>query len=116
MKIAIIGSRTFCDKTLFQEVVNNLPFKIMEIISGGAKGADALAAEWAASNEIPLLIFKPEWNKYGRAAGVVRNKLIVESCDYCLVFWDMKSYGTKFSIDYCTRIGKPLRIVDITQV
>jgi len=111
MRIAIIGSRNFSNEVLFTETIKSLPFEITEIISGGAKGADTLAANWANQHSIKLTVYKPDWAKYGKAAGVVRNKLIVEDCEYCLVFWDSKSCGTKFSIDYCNKLNKTIRIV-----
>ena len=111
MRIAIIGSRNFSNEVLFTETINSLPFEITEIISGGAKGADTLAANWANQHSIKLTVYKPDWAKYGKAAGVVRNKLIIEDCEYCLVFWDSKSYGTKFSIDYCNKLNKTIRII-----
>lgn len=114
MRIAIIGSRGFNDESLFIQTIQSLEFPITEIISGGAKGADTMAAIWADSNNIPLTVYKPEWDKYGRAAGILRNKKIIEECEYCLVFWDKQSYGTKFSIDFCIKQDKPIRIVEIS--
>ena len=113
MRIAIIGSRGFNDEALFLQKVQGLESQISGIISGGAKGADTLAANWAATNNIPLTVYLPDWKKYGRSAGIVRNKLIIDDCEYCLVFWDTQSYGTKFSIDYCYKQGKPIRVVEI---
>jgi len=63
-------------------------------------------------NNIPIILFKPDWKKYGRAAGLRRNESIIESCDYCLAFWDGKSKGTKFSIDLCNKLKKPVKVVN----
>ena len=63
-------------------------------------------------NNIPIILFKPNWKKYGRAAGLRRNESIIESCDYCLAFWDGKSKGTKFSIDLCKKLKKPIKLVN----
>ena len=91
-----------------------LNMKINSVISGGAKGADTLAERWANENNIPIILYKPAWKKYGRAAGLRRNENIIESCDFCLAFWDGKSKGTKFSIDLCKRLKKPIKVVNFT--
>ena len=63
MNIAIVGGRDFNDYTLLKESILayiNTHEKPKNIISGGAKGADTLAAQFAAEIGIPLLVFKPE--------------------------------------------------------
>ena len=48
------------------------------IIEGGAPGADASAATFGRMNSIPVLTFKADWNEYGRAAGPIRNRRMIE--------------------------------------
>ncbi len=106
MKIAIIGSRTLS--------VNNLgdfiPEECSEIVSGGARGIDSSAAAYARANGLRLTEFLPDYDRYGRGAPLVRNRLIVEYADAVYAFWDGKSRGTKFTIDYARELGKPVRI------
>jgi len=83
---------------------------ITEIVSGGAKGADTLAEQFAKENNLPVKIFKPDWAKYGRGAGPVRNKQIVEYADKVIAFWDGESKGTKSSIDLAEKSGKLLTV------
>jgi len=109
VKIAIIGSRSFQDYDLVQAVLSE--YSPTQIISGGAKGADSLAERFAAENNIEKLIFYPDWDLHGRAAGPIRNKLIVDAADFVLAFWDGASRGTKSSIDYANKIGKSLRMI-----
>ncbi len=107
MKIAIIGSRNL-------EVKNfgdYLPEGVSEIVSGGAKGIDACAAEYAHANSLKLTEFLPEYDKYGRAAPIIRNKTIVEYADLVLALWDGKSKGTLSVIKYCEKIGKKCKVV-----
>ena len=47
---------------------------ITEIVSGGAKGVDSLAREYAERKGIKLTEFIPEYKSYGRAAPIVRNR------------------------------------------
>ena len=114
MKLSVIGSRTFENYEMLENEILKLNLKISSIISGGAKGADTLAERWANENNIPIILFKPDWKKYGRAAGLRRNESIIESCDYCLAFWDGKSKGTKFSIELCKKLKKPIKVVNFT--
>ena len=66
-----------------------------------------------ALNGFEVEIFLPEWKKYGRAAGPVRNKEMVNSADLVIAFWDGKSKGTKSLIKYAEKIGKELIKIDI---
>lgn len=77
MRYAIVGSRTFLDYEKFKISIDpHLPY-IKQIISGGANGADSLAARYATENNIPLLVFEADWINNGKSAGMIRNKLIV---------------------------------------
>ncbi len=109
MKVAIIGSRD-CPAIDILAQLDELP---EEIISGGARGADTYAREFALQHYIPLTEFLPEYDKYGRGAPLVRNRLIAEHCDLLLAFWDGKSHGTKYTIDYAKKLGKTIKIVTI---
>lgn len=64
MKIAVIGSRGL----VINDLGKYLPANVTEIVSGGAKGIDTCAKEYALSNGIKLTEFLPEYNKYGRGA------------------------------------------------
>lgn len=104
MRYGIIGSRTFVDYEKLKEVLDRHKF-ISQIISGGAPGADSLAADYAHENSIPLLEFFPDWAKYPRTGGFVRNKQIVRSSDVIIAFWDNVSSGTKNSLDYAKKLN-----------
>lgn len=109
MKLAIIGSRD-CPPIDIKSHLKSLP---TAVISGGARGVDTYARQFSIENNIPLTEFLPDYNRYGRTAPLVRNRLIVENCDCLIAFWDGKSRGTKYTIDYATKIGKPVKIVNI---
>jgi hypothetical protein len=55
----------------------------------------------------------PDWAKHGRAAGPIRNKLIISDADYVIAFWDGKSTGTLSSINIAKGLNKPLTIIPI---
>lgn len=101
MRLAVIGSRDFNDYELLKSEVDKIcqQYNITTIVSGGARGADTLAERYANENQLELVVFKAEWDKYGRGAGFIRNKVIWDNMDICIAFWDGKSKGTKHSID-----------------
>ena len=74
-KIAVVGSRDFGDYEILKKVLDALRLKkgFEVIISGGAAGADSMAEFYAEENGLGTIIFKPDWNTYGKSAGFIRN-------------------------------------------
>ena len=60
---------------------------------------------------LPIHVFKPDWNGLGKRAGFVRNAEMGDVADLALIFWDQKSKGTKHMIDYMTKLEKNIRLV-----
>lgn len=106
MKVAVIGSRGLS----VDDLGKYLPENTSRIISGGARGVDTSAREYAQAHHIPLTEFLPEYEKYGRGAPLKRNITIIENSDLVLAFWDGKSRGTKFVIDNCKKRNIPVRV------
>lgn len=106
MKVAIIGSRNLGVIGL----ENFLPENVTEIVSGGAKGVDTCAREYAQTNGIKLTEFLPDYKRYGRGAPLKRNLEIIAYADVVLAFWDGKSHGTKYVIDNCRKQGVPVKV------
>ena len=90
MKVAVIGSRGLSVKDLGKY----LPADTTEIVSGGARGVDTSAKEYANAHGLKLTEFLPDYQKYGRAAPLKRNITIIEYADIVFAFWDQKSHGT----------------------
>lgn len=110
MKLAIIGSRTLTKV----DISAYMPENVTEIISGGAKGIDTLAEEYADKHKLSKHIIRPEYQKYPRkSAPIIRNKLIVDQCDTLLAFWDKQSKGTLSTIQYANKVGKKVKIVEL---
>lgn len=110
MTLAVVGSRTFTDYETVEIILDALQEDIgFDIIcSGGAKGADNLAEKYAWKNKIDLKIFIPEWDKYGKGAGFIRNTEIWDNSDYGVAFWDGKSKGTEHSFKLAKKQKKRL--------
>lgn len=122
--LLIAGSRDFTDKAEFERIVgeNIGPESLMHevvIVEGGCRGVDSMARHYAISRGLMLDEFKPEWKKYGRAAGPKRNDQMTDwlkenarGHDECmaLFFWDGESKGTKHCIESAKKRGIPARI------
>lgn len=106
MKVAVVGSRNI----YVRDLEKYLPENVTEIISGGAKGVDTSAKEYAILNSIKLTEFLPEYSKYGRSAPLKRNITIIENADLVLAFWDGSSRGTKYVIDQCRKRNIPIKV------
>ena len=113
MRLIIAGSRDIEDYGLLCHVISyKLNINITKIISGGARGVDKLGERYAKENNIPLDIFPANWDKYGKKAGYIRNKLMSEHGDYLLALWDGKSTGTKMMIELASDKGLPILIAN----
>lgn len=108
MKVIIAGSRTFNNYGYFKEKMLEVQkqIKIDEIISGVAKGPDIMGIYWGDMHNIPVKKFPADWEKYGNAAGYIRNVAMAQAADFLVAFWDGKSKGTKHMIDTMKKQGK----------
>lgn len=106
MKVAVIGSRGLS----VPNIGEYLPENTDEIISGGARGVDSSAREYALSHGIKLTEFLPEYKKYGKSAPLKRNITIIENADIVLAFWDGRSKGTKFVIENCRKMNAKVKV------
>lgn len=106
MKIAIIGSRKIAEVDIEKYISG-----CQEIVSGGAAGVDSCAAKYANEKGIKLTVFLPQYERYGRAAPIMRNKEIVDYADKVIAFWDGTSKGTLSVIKYAEKIGKPCEVI-----
>lgn len=114
MKLAIIGSRSFTDFSLaeyyFLRYYNQYQ-KDLEIVSGGAIGADSLAKRLAEKYKLRLTEHLPDYAKYSNLAPLIRNQLIVNDAEEIICFWDGESRGSKDSLVKAKKQLKPTFIV-----
>lgn len=106
MKVAVIGSRGLN----VNDLERYLPEDVTEIISGGARGIDTSARNYALAHNIKLTEFLPQYDIYGKGAPLVRNIEIIKHADIVLAFWDGTSHGTKYTIDNCKKLGVPVKV------
>lgn len=106
MKLAIIGSRGLWVENLG----DYLPPGVTEIVSGGAKGIDTCARQYAQEHGLKLTEFLPDYPRYGRSAPLKRNLEIIAYADQVLAFWDGNSPGTKHVINQCKKQKKKVTV------
>lgn len=111
MKVAIVGSRDFPDRTRVEDYIGYLASDTV-VISGGARGVDTWAADAAAKRGLRVEIIRADWSKHPRSAGMIRNAKIVASCDAVVAFHYNESLGTANTIAGARAAGKPVYVVN----
>jgi hypothetical protein len=109
MKLLIAGSRSITEFDL----TPHIPADVDLIITGGAKGVDALGEQYAREHGIPTVTVKPIYEKYGRAAPIRRDEEMVDMADAVLVVWDGVSRGSRYTADYARMKGKQLILLTV---
>ncbi len=108
-KVAIVGSRDYKNLDQVKEFIEAFPEDTI-IVSGGAIGVDTIAEEKAEELGLKIKIFFPDWAKFKKAAGPIRNKKIVDYADLVVAFWRKKSKGTGSTIKLALEAKKPIII------
>lgn len=112
-KIIIAGCRDFNNyesaKKCLDMYLPTLHLNNIEIVSGGAKGADALGERYAIENGYKLTRFTADWDRFGKAAGPIRNEQMAIYANYLIVFWDEISSGTGDMVNRAKRREIPTK-------
>ncbi|MBQ6856919.1 MAG: DUF2493 domain-containing protein [Lachnospiraceae bacterium] len=117
----IVGSRNFFNYEKLREISDMYLSEIMNaadiiIVSGGARGADSLAEQYAKERRSQFLVFKADWENLGRHAGMERNEQMhqfIAQYPYrgIIAFWDGSSRGTAHNFILAKKYKNPIRIV-----
>lgn len=120
MRVLVCGSRTWEN---YSAIKNRLALFADDtvIVHGAARGADEMAAK--AALELGLAIDLPptfanplggypaEWERYGKRAGYIRNRQMIDSgVGLVIAFWRGESPGTASTIDLAQRCDLPVEI------
>jgi hypothetical protein len=118
MKVIIAGSRNipagrdeFVMATIRMLSAANENYRITEVVSGGARGADTLGEQYARKNGIPIRRFVAYWDVFGKSAGPKRNIEMADYADSLIAFWDGTSKGTKHMISCMQERKKPVATI-----
>lgn len=119
--ILIAGTRSFDDYELMKKACDTA-FPILSeignivIVSGAASGADRLGERYASEHNYKVLRFPADWNKYGKAAGPIRNAEMAAIADFFILFWDGYSAGSENMLVNAQKHAVPGIIIRYTSV
>ena len=105
LRVIIAGSRGITDRDTVTLAMRNSGWKPTVVLSGGAKGADALGEWWASTRGIIVHKFPADWDTHGKSAGYIRNVEMADNAHALVALWDGESKGTKHMIDEAYRQG-----------
>lgn len=106
LKLIIAGDRNFNDIVRLHNEAEHHGFvwgPVKEIVSGCARGADLLGEQYSVECGIPVARFPANWEKFGKAAGAIRNTEMADYADALLAFLAPESKGTKNMIETAIR-------------
>jgi hypothetical protein len=120
IRIVVAGSRDIFDYKLIMNYIdefiklNNIDKKSIQIISGGSKGVDTIAKNYAIINNIQYIEFKPQY-KYQNdmSAPLRRNTEMAKYGHVLIAFWNGFSRGTKHMISEMEKLNKQVIIYKI---
>lgn len=113
-KVIIAGSRDFNNYEFLESNCNYYlknKFPNIEIVSGGARGADRLGERYAENYLLDIKFFRADWGLYGKRAGYLRNEQMALYSNALIAFWDKESKGTKHMIGLAKKQGLKVRVV-----
>lgn len=112
-KVLVGGSRepTYQMRAACWRYLGQLSSQDILLISGGADGIDATAEQAAKLFNIPITVYRPDYEKHlARYAPLKRNEQMAAECDRAAFFWDGYSRGTWHAIQAVRKLGKPLDV------
>ena len=89
MKVLVCGGRDYANWKKGFAILDMVSLTDeIEIVNGGASGADAMSSEWAKLRGRPFKEYPADWQTHGRRAGPIRNQqmLSAESPDAVIAF------------------------------
>jgi hypothetical protein len=107
IRVLVCGGRNFNDREFVFQTLDDIAREadgIVEVIEGGAMGADYLGGLWAAIRKTKRTTVPADWRKHGRAAGPIRNsEMLALKPDLVIAFPGGK--GTQDMIGKAERAG-----------
>jgi len=91
-RLLVCGGRDYNDREAMFAVLDSI--NPWSIIQGGATGADRIARLWATVNDIPCETYNPDWKMHGRAAGPIRNSMMLKDSNPDMVLAAPGGRGT----------------------
>jgi hypothetical protein len=79
-RVLVCGGRDFNDVGFICRELDRIRFAVggfSMLIHGNAPGVDKIAGDWAASHGVAVMAFPANWARHGKAAGPIRNGLML---------------------------------------
>jgi hypothetical protein len=107
MRLCVTGGRAYSDRAHVNAVLDAMHGRthIVLLIHGKSFGADMLADHWARRNMVPTLGFQAEWDRLGKAAGPVRNRVMLREGKPDIVLAFPGGYGTRNCVGQARALG-----------
>lgn len=125
MKLIIAGSR---NRTIHYDDISAAVHELIntfnlhwptEIVSGGARGVDSLAEDWALTQDTieKVTVMKPNYKTQpGKIAPLKRNIAMSEYADALIAFPDSRAHsGTRHMIEQMKGRNKPYLVIEDTK-
>jgi hypothetical protein len=109
-RLCVTGSRNYEALWKVERYLMALPRHII-VVHGGASGVDEAADFIARGLGFEVEVVPANWARYGRAAGPIRNREMVETCDHVVAFWDGQSKGTLSAIEAAEDLGVEVEVI-----
>lgn len=114
MKIIICGDRNWNNYWGIYDVISRLDRNSV-IIHGAARGADHMAGTIAKNLGFKVISVPADWEQYGRAAGPIRNKKMLDMEPELVIAFhtDIRnSKGTKHMVEIAQKKGVKVEIYE----
>jgi hypothetical protein len=114
MRILVCGGRQYTDAVRLVQVLDALHKKtpVAVVIHGDAYGADRLADLWASVNDVPVQPYPADWDRYGNAAGPIRNRQMLVDGRPDLVVAFPGKHGTDHMVSIAKKAGVEVQVVE----
>tara|TARA_R110000851_G_C12635387_1_gene518345 strand:+ start:19 stop:471 length:453 start_codon:yes stop_codon:yes gene_type:complete len=113
-RVIIAGGRDFSNPYSIDRVMKYLfghrQSHSLEVVCGGARGADTEGEQWALRQSQTVTKFLPDWDGLGKRAGFVRNAEMADYADVLVAMWDGKSRGTSHMIKDARKKGLDVHV------
>jgi predicted dinucleotide-utilizing enzyme len=111
-RVLVCGGRDYADKAKVYQTLDGFLSdnpSVLHIIHGAARGADSLASQWAKDRGVTEIAYPADWKAYGKQAGYIRNKQMLDEGKPDLVLAFPGGAGTAMMV----RIARAARVKTI---
>lgn len=132
MRILVCGSRNFGNPSIIgkpkevflkeykfiyytlDQVRDEFITQDLFLMTGGANGVDMVAINWAESKGLDWKVYPADWERWGKSAGPIRNKQMLDDGRPDLVIAFSGGHGTNNMIDQAKAAGITVRKISYT--